>query len=227
MDISSGQIVVCSGGGAPPLTEITNGEIVISDDLTGNNYEVGITGTGDIRRRGIGQHYGFGAGVSSGVYRLPLDSCPVVAMTQNRGSALSPSGSNTGDTIIIGGVLGNPDPVPGRASAAVLMVATENQASAAGQLGGKIIFQTAPNGSQYSRDCNRLWMKAVRSLSAAALRLLFALDVTGDINLSGAYRRGGTTGITTVATLAKITGGGANGSLTIAGGIITGYVAPT
>lgn len=34
-------------------------------------------------------------------------------------------------------------------------------------------------------------------------------------------------GITTTVALAKLTGGGTNGSLTVKNGVITGYVAPT
>lgn len=55
----------------------------------------------------------------------------------------------------------------------------------------------------------------------------YAVDTTGYINASTGYRIGGTAGITQVATLAKLTVGGTNGSLTIVGGIVTGYSNPT
>jgi len=55
----------------------------------------------------------------------------------------------------------------------------------------------------------------------------YMLDVLGDINASGVYRKGGAAGVTTTVTLAKVTTSGANGSLTIQGGIVTGFTAPT
>ncbi len=55
----------------------------------------------------------------------------------------------------------------------------------------------------------------------------YPLDVTGDINTTTLYRVGGTGGFSGTAVLAKITAGGTNGSLTIVGGIVTAYLAPT
>lgn len=57
----------------------------------------------------------------------------------------------------------------------------------------------------------------------------FVLSTSG-VNIysaSGAYGVGGTYGISGTATLAKLTAGGANGSLTITGGIITAKTDPT
>lgn len=53
------------------------------------------------------------------------------------------------------------------------------------------------------------------------------VDVTGNVNATGVYKKGGTSGISTTAVLAKLTSLGSNGSLTISGGIITAYTAPT
>ena len=53
------------------------------------------------------------------------------------------------------------------------------------------------------------------------------VTVTGNTNTTGVYQKAGTAGITQVVVLAKITGGGANGSFTSTGGIVTAYTAPT
>lgn len=65
--------------------------------------------------------------------------------------------------------------------------------------------------------------------NAAALNLLFTIDLaTGNVDaVTGVYKKGGAAGITGVAALAPLTGGGTPGTLTYAGGIITAYVAPT
>lgn len=55
----------------------------------------------------------------------------------------------------------------------------------------------------------------------------YPVDATGDINTSTKYRVGGTAGLSTTVTLAKLTSGGSNGSLTITGGIVTAYSAPS
>ncbi len=55
----------------------------------------------------------------------------------------------------------------------------------------------------------------------------YAFDVTGDLNVTGVYRQGGTAGITGVAALAPLTALGSPGTLTFTGGIITAYTAPT
>jgi hypothetical protein len=53
------------------------------------------------------------------------------------------------------------------------------------------------------------------------------LVVTGNLNVTGNYERAGTPGISAVIPLAKLTGGGTNGSITFLGGIATAYSAPT
>ena len=53
------------------------------------------------------------------------------------------------------------------------------------------------------------------------------LVVTGNLNVTGNYERAGTPGISAVIPLAKLTGGGSNGSITFLGGIATAYSAPT
>jgi hypothetical protein len=54
------------------------------------------------------------------------------------------------------------------------------------------------------------------------------LDVVGKIRASVAFNLNGTDGLASqVVVLAKITAGGANGSITITGGIVTAYTAPT
>ncbi len=53
------------------------------------------------------------------------------------------------------------------------------------------------------------------------------VDVTGNVNATGVYKKGGVAGISATAVLAKLTTLGANGSLTVSGGIITAYTAPT
>lgn len=55
----------------------------------------------------------------------------------------------------------------------------------------------------------------------------FQLDVTGDINTTTAYRAGGTVGINATITTAKLTPGGANGSMTFVGGILTAQTPAT
>lgn len=55
----------------------------------------------------------------------------------------------------------------------------------------------------------------------------YKLDVTGDINCSGVYRAGGTAGISATITTAKLTAGGANGSMTFVGGILTAQTQAT
>src|ERR1035437_6093153 len=54
------------------------------------------------------------------------------------------------------------------------------------------------------------------------------LDVGGDVNSRGIYRVGaGVAGLTEVVALAKLTTGGASGSATFTGGILTAYSAPS
>jgi hypothetical protein len=59
----------------------------------------------------------------------------------------------------------------------------------------------------------------------------YPLDVTGDINTSTGYRMAGNAGLSpagfTIVSLAKLTSGGVGGSITIRGGIVTNYIAPT
>lgn len=47
------------------------------------------------------------------------------------------------------------------------------------------------------------------------------VEVTGNINTSGIYKKGGVSGISTTITTAKLTPAGANGSMTFSGGILT------
>ena len=55
----------------------------------------------------------------------------------------------------------------------------------------------------------------------------YQLDIVGDVNTTTLYRAATLPGISGTAVLAKITGAGTNGSLTITGGIITAKVDPT
>lgn len=58
---------------------------------------------------------------------------------------------------------------------------------------------------------------------------LFTIDLaTGDANVvSGVYRKAGVAGVSGTISLAKLTTIGTNGSITVSGGIITGFVNPT
>lgn len=55
----------------------------------------------------------------------------------------------------------------------------------------------------------------------------YAVDSSGDVNATGVYRVAGVAGLTVVIATAKLTGGGANGSMTFTGGILTAQVAAT
>jgi hypothetical protein len=50
---------------------------------------------------------------------------------------------------------------------------------------------------------------------------------SGTINCTGGYLENGVAGLSTTVTLAKLTGSGSNGSITISGGIVTAYTAPS
>lgn len=52
--------------------------------------------------------------------------------------------------------------------------------------------------------------------------------MAGGLSLgNGVYAIGSTKGLNTTVTIPKLTSGGANGSITVSGGIVTGYTAPT
>jgi hypothetical protein len=54
------------------------------------------------------------------------------------------------------------------------------------------------------------------------------IEAAGKIRANTAFNLNGTDGLATqVVALAKLTAGGANGSITITGGIVTAYTAPT
>ena len=55
----------------------------------------------------------------------------------------------------------------------------------------------------------------------------YALDTTGDTNTTGVYRVGGTAGLSVTITTAKVTSGGASGSMTFTGGILTAQTQAT
>ncbi len=74
---------------------------------------------------------------------------------------------------------------------------------------------------------------AIFDVSGGAVTLSTNFSPTGNVNAGGyvnsvsAYRANGTLGLTQTVTLAKLTAGGTNGSMTFAGGILTAYTAPT
>lgn len=55
----------------------------------------------------------------------------------------------------------------------------------------------------------------------------YALEVAGDLDISGVYRKGGAAGIAATITTAKLTALGLNGSMTFAGGILTAQTQST
>lgn len=75
----------------------------------------------------------------------------------------------------------------------------------------------SPSESQFRRRFNELSDQVSQSIGSIA-------DGTGDIGTLNAILAPGITG---TVTLAKITGGGANGSLTFTKGIITAVTNPT
>jgi hypothetical protein len=52
-------------------------------------------------------------------------------------------------------------------------------------------------------------------------------EVTGDVNITGVYRKNGIVGFTGTVPLARLNTGGIQGSMTVSGGIITAVVPPT
>jgi hypothetical protein len=76
-------------------------------------------------------------------------------------------------------------------------------------------------GSSYWND----WYEKLRSFVDAITTSVSWTVITGTPTTIAGY--GITGGITTTVVLAKITGGGFDGSLTVVDGLITAYVAPT
>jgi len=111
------------------------------------------------------------------------------------------------------------------------LVARDTSAARLLKMGDQLLFQYA----------NTLTVGAAFTFTTAAvLDLLtgrfgfggnaapgYEVDATGQINAASGYRAAGVNSVSGFITLAKITPGGANGSITITGGIVTGSVAPT
>jgi hypothetical protein len=83
------------------------------------------------------------------------------------------------------------------------------------------------NGTAAAAYANIALQPAGANVGIGTLSPAYSLDVTGDVNCSGIYRRAGVAGVTATITTAKLTTAGANGSLTFSGGILTGFVQPT
>lgn len=101
----------------------------------------------------------------------------------------------------------------------------ELQGATGNDRGGRLRFLTKANGgglAEWARLDNAGNFGFGGNTAPA-----YAVDATGTVNASGAYRINGTLGLTQVVALAKLTGVGANGSATFVGGILTAYTAPT
>lgn len=148
---------------------------------------------------------------------------PVLSLTQLRGTGQTPTATQSGDTI--GGIEASGYDGGFEANPAAAMVAIATQAHGAGH-GTKLVFRTTANG-------------ATSPIDAASIDGNGALVVVGNIvggaavtagtfvNAITGFKVNGVAGLTQVIALAKLTGGGANGSATFTGGILTAYTPPT
>jgi hypothetical protein len=91
-----------------------------------------------------------------------------------------------------------------------------------------ICHSSTQGGNPVLGPANALvYISAAGNLGVGTTSPAYNLDVAGDVNCSGIYRRAGVAGVTATITTAKLTTAGANGSLTFSGGILTGFVQAT
>lgn len=134
---------------------------------------------------------------------------------------LSSAPSSTGGGILWGNAGGGNDPTGATAYAAQLGgIGTVTSFSGTNHLIGSLVLRV--------RDTNLSLFTS--TLTSATLASSDPSGTPATFNLSGtnaAFAVNGTNGVSGTVTLAKITVGGTNGSLTFTGGIITAFTAPT
>lgn len=220
-------IVIDDSTGAPlDYTRIGAGSIELnSNDL--NSYQVlvdplqaltmGVPTTGHYR---VVDLYGFTGATAQG---------PVIAFTQLRGTGQTPAPTQAADTI--GGMeaYGYDGAFEANPAAAMVAIATQNHGAGHGT---KLVFRTTANGSASPIDAATLdgtgTFSVLGGLSClGALSASISVTAGTFVNAITGFKANGVAGLTQVVALAKLTGGGANGSATFTGGILTAYTPPT
>ncbi len=97
---------------------------------------------------------------------------------------------------------------------------------------GANVLQFTSQAGIYSDGSNGLSFRlgntsALASLSSAGVLGAASAVLTGSVQCGTVFKVGTTSGISTTVALAKLTPGGAAGTLTTLGGIVTAYTAPT
>jgi hypothetical protein len=143
-----------------------------------------------------------------------------------RGSYASPASLSSGDslgTLTFGGYGG------AWANGASIEAFADGEWNTSGDTTdapARLVFSTAPDGSFTLAERVRITSGGDVGIRVSAPNE--ALEVGGKIRANTAFNINGTDGLTSqVVALAKLTSGGADGSITITGGIVTAYTAPT
>ena len=210
--ISGTGILVDNSTGTPPnIVSINQNTIQLSTN-DADAYQINLTGgagqtlfapTDTFALSRVMDLYGFSGATANG---------PIISVTQVRGSGQAPTATQSGD--VLGGIVsyGYDGGLETDYTAGIRAVATQNHA--AGAHGTELVFSTTQNGTS---------TPAIGAILDGGGNLA----ILADCNVAGVYRKSGVPGLITAVTLAKLTALGANGSLTISGGIVTAYTPPT
>lgn len=228
-------LITLSGSGGRIVLDPTSGAITVTDFGGGNQV---IVQSGKITYQVVdsggvviladssgslapGQWQSFNAGLTSEALSRVMDVYgytgatafgPLLSLSQFRGTPVAATATQSGDTL--GGMIMWGFDGSGESSHVGGVKALANEVHTGSNHGADVIIEaTAAGGST----------TPVEVLRAKAARV----DITGDTNTTGVFRKGGTAGISVAITTAKLTGGGANGSMTFSGGILTSQTAAT
>ncbi len=231
--LESGRITLqqVGTGAGSEVSTISSRMILLQGDAT-NLYEIILsTGTasllqmfGDASTLANSQQiqlYGYSGATANG---------PLVSLYQFRGTGAASTATQAGDTV--GGIIASSfdGTSSGAYAAGIRAVATENAAIAAH--GTKLVFETTANGSNVTITAATLDGTGALAVtgnlsSGSAITAVASITAGTFVNAVTGYKANGVVGLTQVVALAKLTPGGANGSATFTGGILTAYTAPT
>lgn len=203
--ISDGFITIETAAGAAPRTVINSSRMVLSDSSNVSNVE--FEGNAAVSRvsRNTATYTTEPVFAARG-FMSASGVTPVIQLTNARGTIASPSQILSGDPL--GGIVASGYSSTGDYfhAAAMRVLASENFTGTAA--GSAIVFETTPLGS--TSKAERMRIRYDGNVGIATTSPGYALDVTGDINASSAYRIGGVAGITGNVNEVN-TGSGANG----------------
>ena len=197
--------------------------------LTGQEISLPTTATPEVARLGLGI-----APDATAVLYAKSTSYPLVREERDAGSSTTGSWSTHDFTLVTSST-----PTAENMNVAILF----NIYSARGNLNlarivcyqgtgdgqyGKVAIRTANGSNPSSSGSDRIVIMPNGKTGIGVSTPNESLEVGGKIRANTAFNLNGTDGLTSqVVALAKLTSGGADGSITITGGIVTAYTAPT